>query len=293
MLLSRVRRYGCSAIVVTAAVACLAAPAWAQDAPADPNPGNLTFTGSIDFLNTYMFRGIRQDDTKVIMWPALDLGLAAYSGDGGLKSVGVNVGSWNSLHTGVAGAKGPSGKLWYEGDFYASLGLGFGGGVSLGTTYTAYTSPNNMFSTVKEIAFKLAVDDSAFLGKGALKPYGLVAYELDTAPGLGQADAGQNAGTYLELGVAPGWAADAASLTFPVKVGLSLGDYYELNGVDNKFGSMSVARIVTVPLGSTTNFGAWNIHGGAEFQALGDTTKAINGGDPQKHIGSVWHGLSY
>ena len=293
MLLSRVRRYGCSAIVATAAVACLAAPAWAQDAPADPNPGNLTFTGSMDFLNTYMFRGIRQDDTKVIMWPALDLGLAAYSGDGGLKSVGVNVGSWNSLHTGAAGAKGPSGKLWYEGDFYASLGLGFGGGVSLGTTYTAYTSPNNMFSTVKEIAFKLAVDDSAFLGKGALKPYGLVAYELDTAPGLGQADAGQNAGTYLELGVAPGWAADAASLTFPVKVGLSLNDYYELNGVDNKFGYMSVGGMVTVPLGSTTNFGAWNIHGGVEFQALGDTTKAINGGDAQKVIGSIGVGLSY
>ena len=293
MLLSRVRRYGCSAIVATAAVACLAAPAWAQDAPADPNPGNLTFTGSMDFLNTYMFRGIRQDDTKVIMWPALDLGLAAYSGDGGLKSVGVNVGSWNSLHTGAAGAKGPSGKLWYEGDFYASLGLGFGGGVSLGTTYTAYTSPNNMFSTVKEIAFKLAVDDSAFLGKGALKPYGLVAYELDTAPGLGQADAGQNAGTYLELGVAPGWAADAASLTFPVKVGLSLNDYYELNGVDNKFGYMSVGGMVTVPLGSTTNFGAWNIHGGVEFQALGDTTKAINGGDAQKVIGSIGLGLSY
>jgi hypothetical protein len=39
------------------------------------------------------------------------------------------------------------GKLWYESDFYATLGLGFGGGVALGTTYTAYTSPNNGFTT--------------------------------------------------------------------------------------------------------------------------------------------------
>ena len=50
----------------------------------------------------------------------------------------------------------PSGKLWYESDFYAALGLGFGGGTSFTTTYTAYTSPNNGFSTVKEIMFKLA-----------------------------------------------------------------------------------------------------------------------------------------
>jgi hypothetical protein len=286
------RRFAAGALATALLVAV---PASAQDSASlpDPNPGNLTFTGSMDFLNTYMFRGIRQDDTKVIMWPAVDLGMSVYSGNGTLKSVGVNVGSWNSLHTGAAGSDGPSGKLWYEGDFYATLGLGFGRGVSLGTTYTAYTSPNNMFTTVKEIAFKLAVDDSAYLGAAALKPYGLVALEFDASPGLGQADAGENAGTYLELGIAPAWATDAVSLAFPVKIGVSLNDYYELAGVDNRFGYASVAGIVTVPLGTTTNFGAWNVHGGLEFQALGDTTKAINGGDGQKVIGSFGFGLSY
>jgi hypothetical protein len=290
----RATRYGL-AVVTLAVVTLLAAPASAQEAAAapDPNPGNLTFTGSMDFLNTYMFRGIRQDDTKVIMWPALDLGMSVYSGDGGLKSAAVNVGSWNSLHTGTAGSDGPSGKLWYEGDFYATLGLGFGGGVALSTTYTAYTSPNNTFSTVKEIAFKLAVDDSGYLGAAALKPYMIVAQEFDTAPGLGQADAGEKAGTYLELGVAPGWASEAVTLAFPVKVGLSAGDYYELSGVDNKFGYASFAALVTVPLGGTTMFGAWNLHGGIEFQALGDTTKAINAGDSSKVIGSFGFGLSY
>jgi hypothetical protein len=283
------------AVMTLAAATLVAAPASAQDAaaPPDPNPGNLTFTGSMDFLNTYMFRGIRQDDTKVIMWPALDLGMSLYSGDGGLKSAAVNIGSWNSLHTGSAGSDGPSGKLWYEGDFYATVGLGFGGGVALSTTYTAYTSPNNMFSTVKELAVKLAVDDSAYLGAGALKPYVVVAQEFDTAPGLGQADAGDNAGTYVELGVAPGWASEAVTLAFPVKVGLSAGDYYELRGVDNKFGYASVAAIVTVPLGGTTMFGAWNMHGGVEFQTLGDTTKAINNGDGSKVIGSIGFGVAY
>ena len=59
-----------------------------------------------------------------------------------------------------------------ESDFYAVLGLGFGGGTSFSTTYTAYTSPNSGFTTVKEVMFKLALDDR-YLGKGAVKPYSL------------------------------------------------------------------------------------------------------------------------
>ena len=51
---------------------------------------------------------------------------------------------------------------------------------------------------------------------------------------------------------------------------MSLGDYYELAGEDNKFGFFSIAGIVTVPLGGMTNFGSWNIHGGVEYQKLGD-----------------------
>lgn len=148
-----------------------------------------------------------------------------------------------------------------------------------------------MFTTVKEVALKLAVDDRAHLGKGAVRPYALVAFELDTAPGLGQLDAGAKAGRYLELGVAPGWAARAVSLTFPVKVGLSLSNYYELAGVDHKFGYASVGGVVTVPLGGRSSAGRWNVHGGVELQALGDTTKALNGGDGSKVIGSFGFGL--
>jgi len=264
---------------------------WAETA--DPNPGALTMTGNIDFLNRYMFRGIRQNSTGAAIWPSFDLGLAAFSGTGGLKSAGVNLGTWNSLHTGDTGREGPSGKLWYESDFYASLGLGFGGGVSLGTTYTAYTSPNNGFTTVKEIMFKLGVDDSGKLGKAAVKPYVIYAFEIDTAPGTGQADGGANAGKYLELGVSPGYSSSKFSLAVPIKVGLSAGDYYELAGTDNKFGYLSIAGIVTVPLGGTTNYGAWNVHFGGEYQKLGDTTKSFNGGEGSQFIGSVGVGFSY
>ena len=169
----------------------------------------------------YMFRGIRQNSTGIALWPAADVGVAVYSGDQGLQSVGV-----------------------------------------------------------------------------------IVAQEFSAeADGLtnGQADGGSNAGTYLEIGAAPGYAASKASVSVPVKVGLSLSDYYELNTgtpaapvyVDNKFGYFSIAALVTVPLGGTTGFGAWNVHGGVEYQALGDTTKAFNGGDSSRVIGSFGIGFSY
>jgi hypothetical protein len=289
---------GALSLLSFATTAAAQTPAAAVD---DPNPGAITVTGSLDAVSTYMFRGIRQNATGLALWPVVDAGIAIYSGDDAVKSVGANVGSWNSLHTGDTGQDGPTGKLWYESDFYSTLGLGFDHGISVATTYTAYTSPNNAFTTVKEIAFKAAFDDSGYLGKASLKPYALVAFEFDTDPGRGQADGGAKAGRYLELGVSPGYAWPKASITVPVKVGLSLADYYELNigtvGApvfeDHTFGYFSVAGLVTVPLGPTTRFGAWNLHGGVEVQALGDTTKAFNGGDSSRVIGSIGVGFSY
>lgn len=287
--------YGFSVPVATFLLTVSSAPALAQESaePAKTNNGSVTLTASTDLLNTYMFRGIRQDDTGLIAWPAADIGISMFSGNGRLKSLGMNVGTWNSLHTGDTGSnRRVDPKLWYESDFYATLAFGFGGGVSLGTTYTAYTSPNSGFGNVKEVSFKLSVDDSKRLGKAALKPYGLVAFELS-----GQADAGTKKGKYLELGVAPGVAVSKmASVAFPTKVGLSLGDYYEApgGGPDSKFGYFSVSSIVTVPLtGVPKRFGGWNVHGGVEFQALGDSTKLFNKGDGSKVIGSFGVGLSY
>lgn len=287
-----VRRMALAAGAAMMMIAMSGAPALAQE-NADPNPGALTLSGGYDVLNQYMFRGLRQNSTEAAMWPWADLGIAAFSGDGALKAVSINFGTWNSLHTGDTGLDGASGKLWYESDFYAALGLGFGGGTTFSTTYTAYTSPNSTFTSVKEVMFKLALDDSGYLGAAAIKPYVALAVEFDTAPGVGQADGGLEGGRYLELGVGPGWSAPGASLTFPFKVGLSAGEYYELDGSDNKFGYFSVGALATVPLGPATKFGAWNVHGGVEFQKLGDTTAFYNGDDDSQVIGSIGIGFSY
>ena len=124
--------------------------------PADPNTGALTFTGGLDVPTKYVFRGIVQEaDSKLTLFPYGDLGIAFYSGEGAIKTASVNFGVWNALLTGSSGLDGPEDKLHYEEDFYATLNLGFGGGFSLGTTYTAYTSPNGMFGTVQELMFKV------------------------------------------------------------------------------------------------------------------------------------------
>ena len=271
---------------MTVALCLGAAPARAQGTGVDPNPGNLTLTAGLDVTNAYLFRGIPQDDTGVIMQPSGDLGIALHQGDGWLSSVGVNVGLWNSLHTGVAGLDG-LGKLWYESDFYAGLALGVGRRASLGVTYTAYNSPNNGFATVREVSFKFSLDDSAMLGRAAVRPYVLLARELD-----GQADGGVAEGTYLELGAAPG-IGSPIRVSAPVRLGLSVADYYEGATGDERFGFVSVAGVVTVPLsGAPTRVGSWNVHGGVEFVRLGDRNEAILG-NKSKVIGSVGLGLSY
>ena len=287
-------------LLAVPAMLSLSGPVYAQ--AADPNPGNLTITGAVDFTNNYLFRGIRQDaDPQVIVQPYFDLGIALHSADTGLKSAGINFGTWNSLHTGGSGLDGLVGEMWYESDFYAALALGGAAG-TFNVQYTAYTSPNAGFTNVKEVFLKFTGDDSAALGKAAMHPYALLAFEFGSEPGVGQADGGTKAGKYLELGVAPGYAGSKASLTVPVKVGLSVGDYYELNEgtalrpnfVDNKFGYFSLAGAVTVPItGVPSGYGSWNFHASVEFQQLGDTTKAFNGDDAQKVIATAGFGFSY
>jgi hypothetical protein len=259
----------------------------------DSNPGKVSLAATYDFTNAYMFRGLRQDDTRVIMFPFAEARIDLHDDDDGVTDVALRIGSWNSLNTGVTGTEGPSGKLWYESRFYSAVDVTFGGGITAGGGYTAYPSPNNSFSTVKELSFRVSADERTRPAGLALRPHALVAFEFDTAPGVGQADGGPNAGTYLELGIAPGINESGFAVAFPVRLGLSLDDYYELAGVDHQFGYLSLGAIASLPLARSTTYGAWDVHGGLEFQSLGDTPEAFNGGDQDKLIGTIGIGFSY
>jgi hypothetical protein len=279
------------ALVIARALAALigafALPADAQTSSTDgTNGGAIRFSGGADVPSVYVFRGILQEtDPRLTLWPYGDLTLALHSGDGALKSVAANLGVWNSLQTGSSGSDGPSGHLHYREDFHASLRLGLGGGTSFSIGYAALTSPNNMFNTIKEVQLKVTK-------VGWLDPYGFVAAELTDD---GQADIGAKKGTYLELGLAPNFALGGkATLTTPAKVGLSLKDYYELAGKDQKYGYFDVGGVVTLPLsGVPLRFGRWNVHGAVDVFALGDTAKAFNQNKSSKVVGSFGVSLSY
>jgi hypothetical protein len=158
--------------------------------------------------------------------------------------------------------------------------------MSVGATYTAYTYPNQGAAPVKEISLKLGQ-------AGKIAPYGLVAFELS-----GQADAGANKGTYMELGAAPNWPiGHGMTFAIPVKVGLSLKDYYETANGDEKFGFFDLGTLVTVPITAIpANFGAWTLHGGVDYLRLGNGPAAIGLGTEGKKnqyvvMGGI--GLSY
>ena len=91
--------------------------------------------------------------------------------------------------------------------------------------------------------------------------------------------------------MAPGFAVSRVAGAVPVKVGLSLDNYYEGVNGDERFGFFSVAGIATVPFSSQpTRFGTWNVHGGVEWLRLGDRNQLF--GENQV-VGSLGIGFSY
>jgi hypothetical protein len=240
-------------------------------------------TANADIPSVYFFRGIRQEaDPKLTFWPNASVGVRLYAGDGAVKRVSASAGTWNSFHRGTAGSEGGSGESFFEADFYATGTLAFANRVSVDTTYRAYTSPNDSFNSVKELSVSART-------AGRWAPYGTIAFELS-----GQADEGLNEGTYLELGAGPNWPLGARlTVAIPVKIGLSLNDFYEGPAGDETFGFFSVGAFVTVPLTRTSGWlGSWNVHGGVDFLALGDTTKAFNKGDAGQVVAMVGVGWS-
>lgn len=267
----------------TPATGASAVPAPAQG-PDTPVPAKrVTIAAGFDFVSAYMFRGIRQEDSGVIFPPFVDLGYTAYSGDGALKSITLNGGNWNSLHSGPTGT-------WYEADYYGSATFTFGQWKPA-ALFTSYTSPNDTFGSVYELAGVIAYDDSGTTFP--LSPKAILAFELD-----GQADGGANKGTYLELGVRPVLPVVSSSkypltVAIPTKLGLSLKDYYEGPNGSDTFGFFSTGAVASVPLAFMNGKTSWEVHGGIDIQWLGDNLKALNNDDGVKPIAIVGISVTY
>ena len=250
-----------NASAASASPAAAAAPAPEASAPTKI----YTVTTGLDFASAYLFRGILQKSGGAIGQPYADVAFAMKNG------ITADFGTWNSIHSTEDLGN------WYERDYFASVTF-TAGKLKPGLLYTSYTSPTDRFATVQELAGTLAVDDSK--SKFPLSPKIVLAFEL----GDGQADAGQNKGTYLEMGIKPALKlAPKATLYIPVKTGLSVNHYYEGPTGDNTFGYFDLGGQLSVPLVSGKG-GALEGHAGLDLMWLGDNMKALNNGDGLKPV---------
>jgi hypothetical protein len=284
-------RTALAAGLLTLAGLCLSA----SMARAGENQGRLSLSAGLDFPTAYYFRGILQQDGGFIAQPYGDATFKLYEGGQEFNSMDATVGIWTSWQAdGLPTRQDP--EAWYEADLYGGFSWGFVDTLNVGGSYIAYTSPNDSFSTVQELDWKFSFDDSALLGAFALSPYILLAAEV-----AGQADGGSGKGVYMELGIEPGLTLIKSekypvTLSVPLKIGLSLKDYYEdpITGDDSTFGYFDGGIVVSVPLGFIPpDFGAWNFYASAHFLAFGSSLKTFNNGDDFKALGIFGFSLAY
>jgi hypothetical protein len=232
-----------------------AAPA---PAPEPPAKKVKTLVGA-DVPSSYFFRGFRQEtDPAFTFQPYVDVGVSG-------ENASFNVGLFNSFHT---GSLKDAGAGYYETDFYAAATVH-----NIKATYTAYTYPKIDDSTIHELMFSTSFAN-------ALAPSVAVAFELAKPEGYDK-------GIYLELGVAPAvpMGDDApVSITIPVKVGLSLKDYYG----DDTFGYFSGG----VTVGKSIN-DMLEVHGGVTVYGFGDALKAVNNDKAGQVVGNVGFSVSF
>jgi hypothetical protein len=269
-----------------------AAPDAAAPAVLEPTPSPFSLQLNLDFTNAYFYHGILQQDKGVIVQPAAKLTLNLFQRDD--FKLDALLATWNSFGRNSGSQHSELVKYWYESDLIAGFVL-TKGKFSLTTTYTFLMSPSDAFATVQELDFTFAYDDSDLLGAWALHPYALLGIETG-ANGSDGADS--NAGTYLELGVAPGFAFDVGktpiSLSFPLSVGLSLHDYYQnAAGEDDTFGFFQVGMKASVPLPFGDRYGKWTLNAGVSGLFLGDHTTEYNHGNDTQVIGTIGLQLNF
>lgn len=261
--------------------------------PSDPTPSRLHLTAGTDVVSAYYFRGIRQEDSGLIVQPYADFSLDVRRTDS--ATISFKLGTWNSLHGQAtsAGTDDDATEHWYEADVYAGAGAVIGKW-TLDARYTWYLSPSDAFGTVEEVSFGVAFDDSEHLGRWSLRPSATLA--IETGPHA--ADGSRN-GAYLQLGIAPGLTLSAGriesiAVAFPAQVGLSLSNYYEGSDEENDtFGYASVGIRATVPIPIGHSWGHWSFYGAAQGLFLGDAARSFNDGDSAELIGSVGVSVSF
>ncbi|MCE9618338.1 MAG: hypothetical protein K8R92_00315 [Planctomycetes bacterium] len=252
--------------------------------PPATNAGPFALQLNLDFTNAYFYHGILQQNQGLIVQPALKLNVTVFKQDD-LQIDGI-LATWNSFGQNAGTQTSALQKYWYECDLIGGFVL-TKGKFSFTTTYTFLTAPSNAYQTVQELDFIFAYDDSDLLGKFALHPYALVGIETGA-----NASNGTQPGSYLEMGIAPGFTLDLdktpVTLSFPQTVGLSLHDYYQnAAGSNNTFGFFQTGVKASLPLPFGDRYGKWTLNAAVSEMFLGTNTTAFNRGHDTQFIATL------
>ncbi len=281
-----------AAALVLAAVT--AAPVRAES----PNKGSVSFSAGSDFTTAYFFRGILQEREGFIWQPYGEVDFNLWTADENdhepARNFTLFAGTWNSIQSEKTLSTGSGPGNWFESDFYAGGKSTFFGNTEAKAWYIAYMYPNGAFKTVQELDFQVSLNDSEWLGKWALNPYVLFAAEFDNTA------VGNDSGVYNEIGVRPGMTLIDSetypiSVALPLKVGLSVSDYFESpSGNDNTFGYFQGGPVFSMPLAFIPpEFGSWGVAAGVSVYAFGSNLEAYNRGNNPWVVGTTSLTFSY
>jgi hypothetical protein len=241
------------------------------------NSGKLHFTLGFDMPTKYFFRGIMTKDRGFIIQPVASLAIDLYEHE--KFKLAADLGTWNSFHGDTRGAGGTGfQRNWFESDLLAGITFKYDI-FAFRTAYVTQMSPSNNFSTIDEVDFTFTLDDSGWMGKWALNPSVLFVQEVGEH---GADGANRGGGSYLELGLTPGFDAEIPVIeklrvNFPIVAGFGLSNYYEnAAGADQGFGYFQVGTRLLIPLPVNRNYGQWTVSAGVHFLVLGDAARQFN-----------------
>ena len=260
------------------------------DEPLDEEEGvAYGISTGVTFTTQYFFRGYNQEDQGFIAQPYFELGIPILIDDDRGYTLAATAGQWNSFHSEQTGASGSGPSGGYERDLYAGLTFTTGD-ITVAGVYTFYTYPNGAASTIEEIG---ALIEYGLSFGGDDEGEGAITLPLQVGVFFETNDRGGSEDAYVEVGTALGLELDlgdqSIGLEFPVKVGMSIDDYYFDNSGDDEFlGYVSVAATAGFPLPVPERYGDWSVTPGLEALFLAaDGLEIVNNGDEIELIGSL------
>ncbi len=218
----------------------------------------------------YLFRGLLLKDKGAIGQASSELVVDLYESDS--IRFGIPVGFWLSLHPGEkAGQLGRGPAAWYESRIDGGVQLEVNH-LTLDGRLVVYSSPNGTFEDVYELRGIASYNDQALFAGDDVKAVfrGFFPQMTLASEAKGARDGGKS-GTYAELAIAPRLhvlegVALAADLAFPMRVGLSVSNYYEMRDKsgafkDHKLGFASVGGMLDIEARFVPRrLGLYNIH---------------------------------